>query len=85
MCGGFIGSIAKGLGLAHDAPTQDPADAASQAAASSQAAADTKATQSANLKLAYRNRRRSASLLATGAGDTGMAQGKTTRKSVLGA
>lgn len=48
-------------------------------------AAATGAAQAANAKLADRNRRRSASLLATGAGDTGMAQGVTASKTVLGA
>jgi len=86
MCGGFIGrvvgGVAKGLGFVSDAPTQQ-VSAANQPGA--QAAADTSAAQNANAKLASRNRRRSASLLATGAGDTGMAQAPTASKSVLGA
>lgn len=48
-------------------------------------AAATGAAQAANAKLADRNRRRSASLLATGAGDTGMVQSPTASKTVLGA
>jgi hypothetical protein len=52
--------------------------------AAKQAAADASATQSANAKLAERNKRRSTSLLATGAGDTGLVQ-TNGGKSVLGA
>jgi len=48
-------------------------------------AAQTKASQAANSKLAARNKRRGASLLATGAGDTGALQGQTASKTVLGA
>lgn len=48
-------------------------------------AAATSAAQAANAKLAERNRRRYASLLATGAGDTGIVQGATASKTVLGA
>lgn len=48
-------------------------------------AAATSAAQNANSKLAERNRRRAASLLATGAGDTGMVQSPTASKTVLGA
>lgn len=48
-------------------------------------AAATSAAQAANAKLAERNRRRYASLLATGAGDSGMVQGATASKTVLGA
>lgn len=47
-------------------------------------AAQTSAAQSANSKLAARNKRRGASLLATGAGDTGLVQAAG-GKSVLGA
>lgn len=47
-------------------------------------AAQTSAAQSANAKLATRNKRRGASLLATGAGDTGLIQ-PSGGKSVLGA
>lgn len=50
-----------------------------------QEAANTAAAQSANAKLADRNRRRNASLLATGAGDTGAVQTTTPAKTVLGA
>jgi hypothetical protein len=80
MCGGFIGNLSKGLGLSpqdSQAPIPSAADA--------QGAADTKAAQSSNAKLAARNARRSASLLATGAGDTGMVTGASTAKTVLGA
>lgn len=48
-------------------------------------AAQTSATQSANAKLAARNKRRGASLLATGAGDTGALQPAGGGKTVLGA
>lgn len=48
-------------------------------------AAQTKASQAANSKLAVRNKRRGASLLATGAGDTGALQPAGAGKSVLGA
>lgn len=48
-------------------------------------AAETSAAQATNAKLAARNRRRGASLLATGAGDTGALQGQTASKTVLGA
>ncbi len=48
-------------------------------------AAETAAAQATNAKLAARNRRRGASLLATGAGDTGALQGQTASKTVLGA
>lgn len=51
--------------------------------AAQQAEADAKTAQGANAKLAARNRRRGASLLATGAGDTGM-QGATPAKTTLG-
>lgn len=47
-------------------------------------AAQAKAGQDANAKLAARNKRRGASLLATGAGDTGLVQAPG-GKSVLGA
>ena len=47
-------------------------------------AANTSAAQDANAKLAARNKRRSVSLLATGAGDTGLVQAAG-GKSVLGA
>lgn len=48
-------------------------------------AAATSAAQAANAKLAANNRRRSASLLATGAGGTGAVQTTTPAKVVLGA
>lgn len=48
-------------------------------------AAQTQAGQAANAKLAARNKRRGASLLATGAGDTGALQPAGAGKSVLGA
>lgn len=48
-------------------------------------AAQTQASQAANSKLAARNKRRGASLLATGAGDTGALQPAGAGKSVLGA
>ena len=48
-------------------------------------AAHTKASQAANSKLAARNKRRGASLLATGAGDTGALQPAGAGKTVLGA
>lgn len=48
-------------------------------------AAQTKAAQAANSKLAARNKRRGASLLATVAGDTGALQPAGAGKSVLGA
>lgn len=48
-------------------------------------AAETSAAQATNAKLAARNKRRGASLLATGAGDTGALQGQTASKTVLGA
>ena len=48
-------------------------------------AAQTKASQVANAKLAARNKRRGASLLATGAGDTGALQPAGAGKTVLGA
>jgi len=48
-------------------------------------AAQTKAVQAANSKLAARNKRRGASLLATGAGDTGALQPAGAGKTVLGA
>ena len=48
-------------------------------------AAQTQAAQAANAKLAARNKRRGASLLATGAGDTGALQPAGAGKSVLGA
>ena len=48
-------------------------------------AAANAAAQSANAKMAARNRRRSASLLATGSGDTGAVQTTTPAKNVLGA
>ena len=48
-------------------------------------AAQTQAAQAANSKLAARNKRRGASLLATGAGDTGALQPAGAGKSVLGA
>ena len=90
MCGGFIGQavgglatgLLKGLGVVSE-PAQQQASASN--APGAQAAADTSAAQGANAKLASRNRRRSASLLATGAGDTGLAQAPTASKSVLGA
>ena len=48
-------------------------------------AAQTQAAQAANAKLAARNKRRGASLLATGAGDTGALQPAGAGKTVLGA
>lgn len=48
-------------------------------------AAQTQASQAANAKLAARNKRRGASLLATGAGDTGALQPAGAGKTVLGA
>ena len=48
-------------------------------------AVQTKASQAANAKLAARNKRRGASLLATGAGDTGALQPAGAGKTVLGA
>lgn len=48
-------------------------------------AAQTQAVQAANAKLAARNKRRGASLLATGAGDTGALQPAGAGKTVLGA
>lgn len=48
-------------------------------------AAQTSASQAANAKLAARNKRRGASLLATGAGDTGALQPAGAGKTVLGA
>lgn len=71
----MCGTINKlfGGGQAAMAPGPTPAQ--------NQAAADASAAQSSNAKLAERNKRRSTSLLATGAGDTGMVQtngGKTT-------
>ena len=48
-------------------------------------AAQTQAAQAANAKLAARNKRRGASLLATVAGDTGALQPAGGGKSVLGA
>ncbi len=71
MCG-IINSI---FGGGQQAPLVDYA--------AQQAATDAKASQDANAKLAARNRRRGASLLATGAGDTGM-QGTTPAKTTLG-
>lgn len=75
MCG-LIQSIFGG-GTPRMAPVVD--------AATQQAEADAKATQGANAKLAERNRRRGASLLATGAGDTALATSKPAAKTVLGA
>lgn len=75
MCG-LIQSIFGG-GAPKMAPVVD--------AAAQQESADAKATQGANAKLAARNRRRGASLLATGAGDTGLAQSAPAAKTVLGA
>ena len=89
MCGGFIGQVvggvAKGLGLVSEPAQQNAPANAPANAPDAQAVADTSAAQGANAKLASRNRRRSASLLATGAGDTGLAQAPTASKSVLGA
>ena len=48
-------------------------------------AAQTQAAQAANAKLAARNKRRGASLLATGAGDAGALQPAGAGKTVLGA
>lgn len=61
-----------------------PAAAPAQTPAQAQAETDASAAQSANAKLAARNKRRGASLLATGAGDTGLVQ-SAGGKSVLGA
>ena len=53
--------------------------------AAQQAEADAKAAQGTNAKLAARNKRRSVSLLATGATAEGAAQGGVPAKTVLGA
>ena len=91
MCGngfvsqvmGAVGKVGQDVGLIpkSESVAQTPAPAS---VANSQALADTQASQSANAKLAARNKRRGASLLATGAGDSGMVQ-STGGKSVLGA
>lgn len=66
-------------------PSEAEQRAAIEAPVLARQAAETAAAQSANAKLAARNKRRAASLLATGAGDTGMVQGQTASKPVLGA
>ena len=53
--------------------------------AAQQAATDAAAAQSANAKLAARNKRTAASLLATGATDTGTLDTTKAAKTVLGA
>jgi len=78
LIGGLIKSVVDVVGL--NQAQQSAAPAQAQAPAQQQAMADTQAAQSSNAKLAERNRRRGASLLATGAGTTGLVQsagGKT--------
>lgn len=79
MCG-LVNTILGGIipGMKSNNSSSPAPDYAAQ-----QAATDAKASQDANAKLAARNRRRGASLLATGAGDTGM-QGTTPAKTTLG-
>jgi hypothetical protein len=88
MCGGsngLIGGLFKEVGKAVGINTDQPSSAgAGPSPAQAQALADTSAAQASNAKLAARNKRRGASLLATGAGDTGSVQ-TTFGKSVLGA
>ena len=66
-------------------PNAEEKNAALNAPRLAAEAAQTSATQNANAKLAARNKRRGASLLATGAGDTGVLQSPGGGKSVLGA
>lgn len=73
------------LGQYTPGPNAEEKQAAIDAPRLAAEAVDTKASQSANAKLAARNRRRGASLLATGAGDTGALQPAGGGKTVLGA
>lgn len=91
MCGtasklvGGLATMTNGLaGALLSGGQSGPSQLATSDPAAKQAEADTKAAQSANAKLAARNRRRGSSLLATGAGDAGVVQ-PAGGKSVLGA
>jgi hypothetical protein len=86
MCGiaKEVGKLAVGLIPGTLLGQEKAATAPATNPAAEQAAADAKAAQDANSSLAAKNKRRSTSILSTGAGDTGVLNTATGIKTTLG-